>query len=366
MATATPKAPPTRRLEVELGDRSYPIYIGPGVLARTGGHIRKHLDGRRAIVVTNAVVSAHWLAPLQAALQESGIAAQCIEIRDGEAHKSWSTLHDVLTRMLTLEVDRSCVVIALGGGVVGDLAGFASAIYQRGIPFIQVPTTLLAQVDSSVGGKTGINHAMGKNMIGAFHQPAAVFVDTDCLRTLPGRELVAGLAEVIKHAAIRDASLFGWLEENIGFLLAGDSAALTHAIARSCEIKAAIVAGDERETGERALLNFGHTFGHAIETGVGYGQWLHGEAVAAGMLMAARLSVLRGFSAADSDRLRALIARAGLPVDPPALGRQRYLELMRRDKKVLAGTLRFILLRALGEAYVAADVSESDLEPIVS
>ena len=256
--------------------------------------------------------------------------------------------------------------MALGGGVVGDICGFAAAIYQRGMPFVQVPTTLLAQVDSSVGGKTAINHPLGKNMIGAFHQPRAVVIDTDCLRTLPEREFAAGLAEVIKTAAIRSRAFFEWLEANLPRLVARDADALVHAVAESCRIKAEIVAADERETGERALLNFGHTFGHAIETGVGYGEWLHGEAVAAGMILAALLSERLGLLARDDvERLRALVQRAGLPVEAPRLGTERYLALMGRDKKVVAGSIRFVLLRGIGDAFVTADVALPDLRAVL-
>ncbi len=356
-----------RTLDVALGDRSYPIHIGAGVLSRAGALIADRIPGERVVIVSNPVVAAHWLAPLRSALAARNIANETIVVPDGEAHKTWDTLHDVLTRLLEMRVDRSTSLVALGGGVIGDLAGFAAAIYQRGIPFVQVPTTLLSQVDSSVGGKTGVNHPLGKNMIGAFHQPSAVLIDTECLRTLPDRELAAGMAEVIKYGAIRDAGFLAWLEANVDAVMARDSRALTHAIRESCRLKAAIVAADERETGERALLNFGHTFGHAIEAGLGYGEWLHGEAVAAGMMMAAHVSVRRGeLEAADRDRLGALLTRARLPVTPPKLGAERYLGLMRRDKKVLAGAVRFVLLHALGDAYVTADVREDDVLAVLA
>jgi 3-dehydroquinate synthase len=269
--------------------------------------------------------------------------------------------------LLEIRAERSTVLIALGGGVVGDLTGFAAAIYQRGMPFVQVPTTLLAQVDSSVGGKTGINHALGKNMIGAFYQPLAVLIDTNCLGTLPDRELSAGIAEVIKYGAIRDPEFFSWLESNMDALLARDAEALRHAIHESCRIKADIVVADEREQGERALLNFGHTFGHAIETAAGYGTWLHGEAVAAGMIMAAKLSErATGLPAADRARLEALAVRARLPVAPPALSASRWRELMARDKKVEGGAVRFILLAALGRALVTSDVRDADLAAVLA
>jgi len=349
-------------LDVALGSRSYPVHIGSGLLADAGRLLAPMLGARRALVVTNPVVASHWLAPLVGSLERSGIASETVEIPDGEAYKTWDTLHALLTRFLELRAERSTTVIALGGGVIGDIAGFAASIYQRGMPLVQVPTTLLAQVDSSVGGKTGVNHALGKNMIGAFHQPRAVLIDTDCLATLPSRELAAGLAEVVKYGAIRDRAFLEWLETKMEPLVARDTAALTHAIATSCAIKAAIVAADEREAGLRALLNFGHTFGHAIEAGVGYGEWLHGQAVAAGMVLAASLSSRLGLiAAADRERLRALLARAGLPVDAPALGAERYLALMRHDKKVSAGAIRFVLLRALGDAFVSADVPEETL-----
>jgi 3-dehydroquinate synthase len=355
-----------RTLNVDLGARAYPIHIGAGLLREAGALLAPLLATPRAIVVSNAVVAAHWLRPLRASLDAASIAHEVVLVPDGEAHKNWATLNDVLTRLLELKAERSTTLVAIGGGVVGDLAGFAAAIYQRGMPFVQIPTTLLAQVDSSVGGKTGVNHPLGKNMIGAFHQPRAVIIDTDCLRTLPDRELSAGLAEVIKCGAIRDADFFSWLEANMGALLARDADALAHAIGESCRIKAGIVAADEREAGERALLNFGHTFGHAIETGVGYGEWLHGEAVAAGMVMAARLSERIGaIDASVVERLRALLQRARLPVDGPALGPERYLELMGRDKKVVGGALRFVLLARLGHSVVRGDVSEGDIATVL-
>jgi 3-dehydroquinate synthase len=351
-------------LEVALGQRSYPIHVGSGVLGRADALLPPL--GRRAVIVTNATVAAHYLAPLKAALARTDLAVDAILVPDGEAHKSWATLQDVLTRLLELRADRSSVLVALGGGVVGDIAGFAAAIYQRGIAFVQVPTTLLAQVDSSVGGKTGINHPLGKNMIGAFHQPAAVLVDTDCLRTLPPREIGAGLAEVVKYGAIRERAFFDWLEANATALVARDPDALAHAIVESCRIKAQIVAADECETGERALLNFGHTFGHAIETATGYGTWLHGEAVGAGMVLAARLSQSHtGLPAHDTARLRALLERLGVPVVPPRLPAARWLELMQRDKKVHDGRLRLILLEALGRARVVSDVPRAELEAVL-
>ena len=355
----------TRRLDVRLGERSYPIHVGAGVLARAG-ELLGSAASRRAIILSNATVAAHWLAPLRASLEAAGFACDVILVADGETHKSWSTLHDILNRLLELRAERRSLLVALGGGVVGDLAGFAAGIYQRGMPFVQIPTTLLAQVDSSVGGKTGVNHPLGKNMIGAFHQPRAVLIDIECLRTLPDRELSAGLAEVVKHGAIRDASFFGWIEAHADELLARDPDALGHAVYESCRIKAAIVAVDEREAGARALLNFGHTFAHAIETHEGYGRWLHGEAVGAGMVLAARLSQrVSGLPAADVERLRALLVRLHIPVDPPRIAPSRWIELMQRDKKVASGRINFILLRALGEAVVSDAVSTTDIDALV-
>jgi 3-dehydroquinate synthase len=320
----------------------------------------------RAVVVTNAVVAAHHLAALRAGLDNAGVAVDVVMIPDGEAHKSFDTLRDLVTRLLELRADRGTVLVALGGGVVGDLTGFAAAIYQRGIAYLQVPTTLLAQVDSSVGGKTAVNHPLGKNMIGAFYQPAGVVIDTACLATLPSRELAAGLAEVVKYGAIRDAAFFAWLERTMPALLARDDDALAHAIFESCRIKADVVAADERETGERAVLNFGHTFGHAIETATGYGSWLHGEAVGTGMLLAARLSErVCGLPSPERSRVETLVAAAGLPTAPPRLDVARWLDLMGRDKKVERGRMRFVLLERLGRAVVRADVDESDLEGVL-
>jgi 3-dehydroquinate synthase len=356
----------TLTLPVALGERSYAIHIGRGVVDAAGSLLAPLLASPRTVIVSNPVVAAHWLAPLRASLTAAGIVSEAILIPDGEVHKSWATLYDVLTRLLEARAERTTTLVALGGGVVGDVAGFAAATYQRGMPFVQIPTTLLAQVDSSVGGKTGVNHPLGKNMIGAFYQPRAVLIDTACLATLPDRELVAGVAEVIKYGAIRSEPFLGWLEANVDRILARDGEALAHAIAESCRTKAGIVAGDERESGERALLNFGHTFGHAIEAGVGYGEWLHGEAVGTGMVMAATLSARMGLIAAtDAARLERLVARSGLPVEPPRLGVERYLELMGRDKKVAAGAVRFVLLRALGEAFVTADVPAVDLAAVL-
>ena len=356
----------TQRVDVSLGDRSYPIHVGANVLS-SAGELLRGLGASRAIVVTNATVAAHWLAPLRAALSGAGLASDAILVPDGETHKSFATLNDILTRLLELRAERSSLMVALGGGVVGDLAGFAAGIYQRGMPLVQIPTTLLAQVDSSVGGKTAVNHPLGKNMIGVFWQPKCVLIDTECLRTLPDRELCAGLAEVIKYGAIRDVAFFDWLERNVDALRTRDPAALAHAIVQSCRLKAAIVAADEREQGERALLNFGHTFGHAIETATGYGNWLHGEAVAAGMVIASRLSTqVCALPAADAARVEALLARAKLPVVPPKLTLDRWIELMGHDKKVQGGVVRFVLLEALGRAGVRSDVTRSALSDVLA
>ena len=353
------------RLEVALGDRSYPIFVGRGLLASADTLVRWR--SKRAAIVTNALVAAHHLSPLKAALERAGVAADVVLLPDGEAHKNWETLSDLLTRLLELKLDRATPLVALGGGVIGDIAGFAAAIYQRGVPFVQVPTTLLAQVDSSVGGKTAVNHRLGKNMLGAFHQPSAVLIDTACLSTLPDREVAAGLAEIIKAGAIRDAAFFEWLERSIGALLARDDSALVHAIVESCRIKAAVVAADERETGERALLNFGHTFGHAIEAASGYGTWLHGEAVAAGMVLAARTSgLVTGLDPGSQARLRSLIAAAGLPTSPPEIPFDRWLDLMGRDKKVEGARMRFVLLERIGRAVLRDDVSPETLARILA
>ncbi len=343
-------------LTVALGERSYPIHIGPGLL-RQAGLITPHLTQLRVAVVTNTTVGPLYLKTLADALQAAGIEVIPITLPDGEQYKNWETLNQIFDALLTHRAERKTTLIALGGGVIGDLTGFAAACYQRGVPFIQVPTTLLAQVDSSVGGKTGINHPLGKNMIGAFYQPRLVLADTETLNTLPDRELSAGLAEVIKYGLIRDLPFLTWLEANMERLMVRDAQALTHAIYQSCRNKAEVVAADERESGQRALLNLGHTFGHAIEAGMGYGNWLHGEAVAAGTLLAAELSRRLGYlTDADVGRIAALFERARLPVKAPALGVETYLAYMGVDKKVEGGRLRFVLLRRLGEAFVTADV----------
>jgi 3-dehydroquinate synthase len=343
-------------LRVTLGERSYPIHIGAGLLERTELY-RPHLAGGSVAIVTNEVVAPLYLAKLRRALGEVRVVE--VVVPDGEGAKSWPVLEQVFDALLAARCGRDTLLVALGGGVVGDLAGFAAAVYQRGMPFLQVPTTLLAQVDSSVGGKTAINHARGKNMIGAFHQPQAVISDVSALDTLPDRELRAGLAEVIKHGLALDAAFTEWLEENVEPLLAREPAALGHAIRRCCELKAAIVAADERETGVRALLNFGHTFGHAIEAGAGYGAWLHGEAIGAGMVMAAELSRRLGLiGKAEVTRVRSLVQRVGLPVTGPDLAPEELVALMAVDKKAAQGKLRFVVLEGTGRAALRGGVDE--------
>jgi 3-dehydroquinate synthase len=349
-----------RTLTVELGDRSYPIHIGSRLLADPS-LILPAIRGRQVCIVTNETVAPLYLAPLRELLRDR----QCLDVvlPDGEQYKTlaqWSRIFDAL---LAARHNRTTTLVALGGGVVGDMTGFAAACYQRGVDFIQIPTTLLSQVDSSVGGKTGVNHPLGKNMIGAFHQPRAVIIDTDTLSTLPSREFSAGLAEVIKYGLIGDSEFYVWLETHLDGLMARDAALLAEAIHRSCANKARVVAADEREGGLRAILNLGHTFGHAIETAQGYGDWLHGEAIAVGMVMAADLSARLGWlSRSAVDALRALLERARLPVDPPAsMSSEQFLALMAVDKKVLDGQLRLVLLRAIGEAVVTADFPLSRL-----
>ena len=352
-------------MNVALGARSYPIYIGAGLLTHAN-LIVDRLARKKAAVITDSNVAPLYLLPFQRALEAAGVEIVSITIPDGESQKQWETLNRIFDALLQHRCDRGTALIALGGGVVGDITGFAAAVYQRGVPFVQVPTTLLAQVDSAVGGKTAINHPHGKNMIGAFYQPVAVVADTDTLNTLPPRELGAGLAEVIKYGLIRDPDFFDWLESNMPRLLRREPEALAYAIERSCANKAEVVAVDERETGPRALLNLGHTFGHAIETATGYGTWLHGEAVAAGMVLAARLSRRLGFlDDASARRAIALIEKAGLPVKAPELGLERYLELMGHDKKVEGGRIRFVLLKRIGEAFVSDQVPREALAELL-
>jgi len=327
----------------------YPIHIGPGRLAALAQSVPK--DATALALVTQAPVAAHYGQQVLKALQATGKPVLHIELPDGEAHKDWQTLNRIFDALLAFPCDRKVVLVALGGGVLGDMVGFAAACYMRGVRFIQVPTTLLAQVDSSVGGKTAINHPQGKNMIGAFYQPIAVEIDTDVLHTLPAREISAGLAEVIKYGMILDAAFFDWCEANMAALRALEPSAIRYAIQRSCELKAQVVGQDERESSLRAVLNFGHTFGHAIEAGLGYGQWLHGEAVGCGMVMAAELSArLHAFAHRDVVRIRALVQASGCPVMPPELPARRWLSLMRVDKKTEGGQLRFVLLPRLGQA----------------
>ncbi|MDQ1362798.1 MAG: 3-dehydroquinate synthase [Pseudomonadota bacterium] len=347
-------------LKVNLGDRSYPICIGQGLLDR-GELLTQYIPGNSALIITNDVVAPLYAARIEAALH--GLRFKTLVLPDGEQYKTQDTLNSIYDCLLSNRFDRNTTLIALGGGVVGDITGFAAASYQRGVHFIQIPTTLLAQVDSSVGGKTGINHPLGKNMIGAFYQPRTVIADTDTLNTLEDRELSAGIAEIIKYGLIRDLPFLEWLEKNMDKLLARDAGALAYAIERSCRNKAEVVAADERESGQRALLNFGHTFGHAIETGMGYGNWLHGEAVASGMVMAARLSEKLGWiKPSDVNRIIDLIERANLPVKAPAqMSADKFIELMAIDKKVSDGVLRLILLKAPGKAVFTRDYDKESL-----
>ncbi|MDX1452145.1 MAG: 3-dehydroquinate synthase [Oleiphilaceae bacterium] len=353
-----------RELKVELGERSYPIFIGEQLLSQNEKFL-PYIAGRKVMIVTNETVSPLYEHALRETLQ--GLEVDSVVLPDGEQYKNWETLNLIFDALLQNKHSRKTTMVALGGGVVGDMAGFAAACYQRGVDFIQVPTTLLSQVDSSVGGKTAVNHPLGKNMIGAFYQPKAVVIDTLTLNTLPAREVAAGIAEVIKYGLIRDQAFFEWLETNINDLVALNPAALAYAIERSCSCKAEIVAEDEREGGVRALLNLGHTFGHAIETHCGYGNWLHGEAVAAGMVMAAKLSQLEGWlSRDDVARIEHLLQRANLPIKgPEGITPERYLELMSVDKKVLDGGLRLVLLKGIGDAVVTDDFSSDNLSSVL-
>jgi len=348
-----------QRIEVKLGQRSYPIFIGSGAM-QLEAEFDQAIPARDVLLVTNTTVGPLYAAKLTAALAPR----RCLEVAlpDGESHKTLANVARMLDVLVANRFARDACVVALGGGVVGDMAGFAAACYQRGIAFVQVPTTLLAQVDSSVGGKTGVNHPGGKNLIGAFHQPAAVFADTDALGTLPDRELRAGLAEVIKYGLIVDRDFFDWLEANAARLLARDTAALTHAIKRSCEIKADIVARDEHERGDRALLNLGHTFGHAIESATNYSLWLHGEAVGAGMLLAADMSQRLGWvSAADVTRVERVLQLFGLRTDVTSLAAATLADKMKIDKKVAAGRIRLVLLKAIGTSVVTGDYDDAAL-----
>lgn len=343
-----------KTLCVELGERSYPIYIGRGLLTRPDLY-RQHIRGKQVMIVTNDTVAPLYLDQVRAAL--SPYQCEAVILPDGEQYKTLEVLNRIFDALLGRRFDRRVTLVSLGGGVIGDMAGFAAACYQRGVDFIQIPTTLLSQVDSSVGGKTGVNHPLGKNMIGAFHQPRSVIADTATLDTLPDRELSAGIAEVIKYGLIRDPAFFTWLEANMDRLLARAPDALAYAIERSCANKADVVAADEHESGVRATLNLGHTFGHAIETGMGYGTWLHGEAVGCGMVMAVRMSARLGWlNDADVMRTEALIEQARLPTRAPrALDTARFIELMGVDKKVQDGKIRLVLLKTIGEAVVTDD-----------
>ena len=353
-----------KTLTVELGDRSYPILIGQGLLHQQD-LFGPYLRARDILVVSNTTVAPLYMEPLKAALTGARVVEAILP--DGESHKTLATVSRVLDVLVANRFGRDCMVVALGGGVVGDMAGFAAACYQRGVPYVQVPTTLLAQVDSSVGGKTGVNHPGGKNLIGAFHQPSAVVADTSTLASLPARELRAGLAEVIKYGLICDAPFFEWIETHLDELLAADPAALAHVIHRCCEIKAQIVGRDERETGDRALLNLGHTFGHAVESATHYSQWLHGEAIGAGLLMAAAMSRESGFvDTSVVDRVRRLVERTGLPVRIAEVSPEVALEHMKIDKKVQGGRMRLVLLRAIGDAFVTADYPEPALQQTLS
>ena len=340
------------RVRIDLGERSYDILIGSGILGRAESYAALPAASA-AVIVTNTTVAPLYAERLASALRSRFADVQVLQLPDGEAHKAWPALNSIFDALLAASCDRKTVLFALGGGVIGDMTGFAAACYMRGVPYVQVPTTLLAQVDSSVGGKTAINHPMGKNMIGVFNQPSLVVADIDTLATLPPREMSAGLAEVIKYGPIADDSFLDWVIEQMPALRAGDSDALAFAVRRCCEIKAAVVAQDEREAGLREILNFGHTFGHAIETGLGHGQWLHGEAVGCGMVMAASLSARLGLiDAAYADRLKDAIEAAGLPISGPSLAAGRYLDLMRHDKKARAGQVRFVVIEAPGRASV--------------
>jgi 3-dehydroquinate synthase len=353
-------------LTVDLGDRSYPIHIGQNLLDRTD-LILPHLKRKQIAVITNTTVAPLYLEKFSAPLKAQGINVLPIVLPDGEQYKTSETLNTIYDALLGNRCERSTTLIALGGGVIGDMTGYAAATFLRGVPFIQVPTTLLSQVDSSVGGKTGINHPLGKNMIGAFYQPQLVLADTDTLNTLPDRELSAGLAEVIKYGLIRDPDFFAWLETNIASLSTRDPHALSYAIYRSCKNKAEVVAADERESGERALLNLGHTFGHAIENGMGYGVWLHGEAVSAGTMLAADLSRRMGWlSQADVQRTGNLFKAANLPTQAPSLGVDSYLDLMGLDKKVADGKIRLVLLQAIGKAVMTGDYPQDLLRETLS
>ena len=353
-------------LTVSLADRSYPIHIGNGLLGQAD-LILPHLKRKQVAIVSNTTVAPLYMQAIAQPLRDAGVSVIEIILPDGEAYKNNDTLQTIYDHLLQNRCERNTTLIALGGGVIGDLTGYAAATYLRGVPFIQVPTTLLSQVDSSVGGKTGINHPLGKNMIGAFYQPKLVLADIDTLKTLPQRELSAGIAEVIKYGLIRDADFFDWLETNMQALMTLDTAVTSYAIYRSCQNKAEVVAADEHEQGERALLNLGHTFGHAIENAMGYGVWLHGEAVATGTVMAADLSQRMGWlDAAQVQRIKTIMQAAKLPVEAPDLGADEYLRLMQLDKKVADGRIRLILQQAIGKAIITADYDADKLKQTLS
>ena len=353
-----------KTLNVDLGDRSYPIYIGTQLLENPE-LVRPYVTGTQVMIVSNETVAPLYLDKVEKLF--AGFDTQSVILPDGEQYKNLKELDAIFDALLSKRFDRKCTLVALGGGVVGDMTGFAAACYQRGVNFIQIPTTLLAQVDSSVGGKTGVNHPLGKNMIGAFHQPQCVIIDTDTLNTLDDRQLSAGIAEVIKYGFIRDTDFIDWLEQNMDKLLARDPEAIAYAIEVSCQCKASVVAEDEKESGVRALLNLGHTFGHAIEAGTGYGNWLHGEAVGTGMLMAADLSMRQGWiSEADVQRVEDLIDKAMLPTRAPhSIGFDKFMELMSVDKKVRAGKINFVLYKAMGDAFVTDDFDMDNLKQTI-
>ena len=355
-----------KTLEVDLGNRSYPIYIGADLIDRP--ELFKACEKSSSIyIVTNTTIAPLYAERLTKTLGTFGKTVRTIVLPDGESYKDWKNLQLIFDDLLKFGADRQTMLVALGGGVIGDMTGFAAASFMRGIRFIQVPTTLLAQVDSSVGGKTGINHPLGKNMIGAFHQPVAVIADLNTLKTLPARELSAGLAEVVKHGAIADAQFLDWIEANAKPLLACDTDAMSHAVLRSCEIKSAVVSADEREGGIRATLNFGHTFGHAIEAGMGYGEWLHGEAVGCGMVLGADLSCrLNYITRAEADRLKKIIQSMNLPIAPPKFGGERYLELMQVDKKTESGQIRYVVLEKIGKAQIQGVPDTQVLETLTA
>jgi 3-dehydroquinate synthase len=355
-----------KTLEVDLGSRSYPIYIGADLIDQA--NLFSACEKATSIyIVTNTTVAPLYAKRLTKTLEAFGKPVRTITLPDGESYKDWKNLQLIFDDLLKFGADRQTMLVALGGGVIGDMTGFAAASFMRGIRFIQVPTTLLAQVDSSVGGKTGINHPLGKNMIGAFHQPAAVIADLNTLKTLPPRELSAGLAEVVKHGAIADSKFLDWIEANSAALLACDTTALGHAVLRSCEIKSAVVSADERESGIRATLNFGHTFGHAIEAGMGYGEWLHGEAVGCGMVLGADLSYrLNQISKAELERLTKIIESMNLPVTPPKFGVARYMELMQVDKKTEGGQIRYVLLEKIGKAHIKSVADAQVIETLIA